>query len=339
MRAPGSATRVERRSTPPRLARAARRSRSSSATSRATPRPASGWIPRRSGSSSPATSTKRAPRSSGTARASRSSSATPSWRSSESRRSTRTTPCAPPARRSSCRHAVSALGLQARIGINTGEVVSGSGDALVTGDAVNVAARLEQAAEPGVILIGDVTHRLLSDAVTSELAGPVTAKGKAEPLDAWRLRRRTRRRRGGHAEAGLADRRPRARAGASAAGLRPRAATSGHATCSRFSALPASGSRGCVAELVGELEADSARRQRDAASRTARGSPSGRSSKCWTSSATERRNDVRSLLQRVPPRRRSCSSPPAGCSKPSHGSSRSSSSSTTCTGPSRPSST
>jgi class 3 adenylate cyclase/tetratricopeptide (TPR) repeat protein len=84
-------------------------------------------------------------------------------------------------------HAVSALGLQARIGINTGEVVSGSGDALVTGDAVNVAARLEQAAEPGVILIGDVTHRLLSDAVTSELAGPVTAKGKAEPLNAWRL--------------------------------------------------------------------------------------------------------------------------------------------------------
>ena len=83
--------------------------------------------------------------------------------------------------------AVSALGLQARIGINTGEVVSGSGDALVTGDAVNVAARLEQAAEPGVILIGDVTHRLLSDAVTSELAGPVDAKGKAEPLAAWRL--------------------------------------------------------------------------------------------------------------------------------------------------------
>src|SRR6187551_64074 len=44
--------------------------------------------------------------------------------------------------------AVSALGLQARIGVNTGEVVAGAGDALVTGDAVNVAARLEQAAEP-----------------------------------------------------------------------------------------------------------------------------------------------------------------------------------------------
>jgi len=85
------------------------------------------------------------------------------------------------------REAVSALGLRARIGINTGEVVAGSGDALVTGDAVNVAARLEQAAEPGVILIGESTQRLLSGAVTSELAGPVEAKGKAEPLRAWRL--------------------------------------------------------------------------------------------------------------------------------------------------------
>jgi class 3 adenylate cyclase/tetratricopeptide (TPR) repeat protein len=85
------------------------------------------------------------------------------------------------------RDAVATLGLEARIGINTGEVVAGSGDALVTGDAVNTAARLEQAAEPGVILIGDATHRLLSDAVTSELADPVEAKGKAEPLRAWRL--------------------------------------------------------------------------------------------------------------------------------------------------------
>jgi class 3 adenylate cyclase/tetratricopeptide (TPR) repeat protein len=85
------------------------------------------------------------------------------------------------------RDAVSALGLEARIGVNTGEVVAGSGDALVTGDAVNVAARLEQAAEPGVILIGESTHRLLSVAVTSELGDPVDAKGKSEPLRAWRL--------------------------------------------------------------------------------------------------------------------------------------------------------
>src|SRR6266511_2891267 len=85
------------------------------------------------------------------------------------------------------RKAIEELGLEARIGINTGEVVAGSGDALVTGDSVNVAARLEQAAEPGVILIGELTQRLLSGAVTSELAGPVEAKGNAEPLRAWRL--------------------------------------------------------------------------------------------------------------------------------------------------------
>ncbi|MET0938251.1 MAG: adenylate/guanylate cyclase domain-containing protein, partial [Gaiellaceae bacterium] len=52
------------------------------------------------------------------------------------------------------RDAVAGLGFQARIGVNTGEVVAGGGDALVTGDAVNVAARLEQAAEPGEILLG-----------------------------------------------------------------------------------------------------------------------------------------------------------------------------------------
>ena len=49
------------------------------------------------------------------------------------------------------------VALAARIGVNTGEVVAGdpsAGQALVTGDAVNVAARLEQAASPGEVLIG-----------------------------------------------------------------------------------------------------------------------------------------------------------------------------------------
>src|SRR3954471_23606713 len=64
------------------------------------------------------------------------------------------------------RAAVPALGLQARIGVNTGEVVAGEGDSLVTGDAVNVAARLEQATEPGDVLIGAETRRLVRDAVT-----------------------------------------------------------------------------------------------------------------------------------------------------------------------------
>ena len=84
------------------------------------------------------------------------------------------------------RSAVLELGLQARIGVNTGEVVAAEGESLVTGDAVNVAARLEQAAEPGEVLIGDGTRRLVRDAVEVE-ATVVIAKGKAEPLQAWRL--------------------------------------------------------------------------------------------------------------------------------------------------------
>jgi class 3 adenylate cyclase len=63
------------------------------------------------------------------------------------------------------RAAVPTLGLQARIGVNTGAVVGRAGDALVTGEAVNVAARLEQNAEAGEVLIGDETWRLVRDAV------------------------------------------------------------------------------------------------------------------------------------------------------------------------------
>jgi len=84
------------------------------------------------------------------------------------------------------RAAVGGLGLQARIGVNTGEVVTGEGDTLVTGDAVNVAARLEQAAEPGEVLIGEQTRRLVRDAAKVE-PSPVNAKGKSEPVDAFRL--------------------------------------------------------------------------------------------------------------------------------------------------------
>ncbi|MGH2392911.1 MAG: ATP-binding protein, partial [Candidatus Limnocylindria bacterium] len=77
-----------------------------------------------------------------------------------------------------------------RMGINTGEVVAGDttgGQRIVTGDAVNVAARLEGAAAPGEILIGADTHALVRDSVTSEPVAPLTLKGKAEPVRAWRL--------------------------------------------------------------------------------------------------------------------------------------------------------
>ena len=83
-----------------------------------------------------------------------------------------------------------------RIGINTGEVVTGEvgsramfagGDAVVLGDAMNVAARLEQAAAPGEVLIGAPTWRLVRAAADVEPHEPVHAKGKSEPLAAYRL--------------------------------------------------------------------------------------------------------------------------------------------------------
>ena len=77
--------------------------------------------------------------------------------------------------------------LALRIGVNTGEVVTGTEERLATGDAVNVAARLEQAAQPDDILIGSETLQHLVDAVTVELVERLELKGKAEPLDAYRL--------------------------------------------------------------------------------------------------------------------------------------------------------
>ena len=85
------------------------------------------------------------------------------------------------------RGAVAALELEVRIGINTGEVVAGEGETLVTGDAVNVAARLEQAAASGDILLGDATEALVRGAVRAESVEPLELKGKSEPVPAYRL--------------------------------------------------------------------------------------------------------------------------------------------------------
>ncbi len=85
------------------------------------------------------------------------------------------------------RDALPELGLQARIGVNTGEVVTGTEERLATGDAVNVAARLEQAAQPGEVLIGADTLQLVQGAVEVEPVEPLVLKGKAEPVPAWRL--------------------------------------------------------------------------------------------------------------------------------------------------------
>jgi len=80
--------------------------------------------------------------------------------------------------------------LTVRTGVNTGEVVAGdptAGQRLVTGDAVNVAARLEQAAGAQEVLLGDITYRLVRDFVDVEEVEPLELKGKSEPVPAYRL--------------------------------------------------------------------------------------------------------------------------------------------------------
>ena len=84
----------------------------------------------------------------------------------------------------------SGVSLHTRIGVHTGEVVTGDPEAeaiSITGGPVNLAARLEQVAEPGEIVIGADTYRLVQDAVAAEEMIPVALKGFAEPVDAFRL--------------------------------------------------------------------------------------------------------------------------------------------------------
>src|ERR1700681_1108787 len=85
------------------------------------------------------------------------------------------------------RDALPELGLEGRIGVMTGEVVTGTEERLATGDAVNVAARLEQAAQPGEVLIGQQTRSLARGAIEVEPVGPLVVKGKVGALTAYRL--------------------------------------------------------------------------------------------------------------------------------------------------------
>ena len=83
------------------------------------------------------------------------------------------------------------ISLAARMGVNTGEVVAtadpNADQRLADGDAVNVAARLEQASPAMEVLIGDLTYQLVRDHVEVEAVEPLTLKGKAEPVPAYRL--------------------------------------------------------------------------------------------------------------------------------------------------------
>jgi class 3 adenylate cyclase/tetratricopeptide (TPR) repeat protein len=79
------------------------------------------------------------------------------------------------------------LGVEGRIGITTGEVVTGTEERLATGDAVNVASRFQNAAEPGEILVGEATVELTRGALDVEPLEPLELKGKAKPVAAFRL--------------------------------------------------------------------------------------------------------------------------------------------------------
>jgi class 3 adenylate cyclase len=79
------------------------------------------------------------------------------------------------------------LGLEARVGVEAGEVVVDEADStFATGEAVNVAARLQQAAGPGEILIGESAHRLTAATIESESVGPLELRGFRQPIPAYR---------------------------------------------------------------------------------------------------------------------------------------------------------
>ena len=85
---------------------------------------------------------------------------------------------------------VEELQLSVRIGVESGEIVIDESDStFATGEAVNLAARLQQAAQPGEILLGSAARRLAASAVEVDDAGPLEVKGRREPLWTWRALR------------------------------------------------------------------------------------------------------------------------------------------------------
>jgi tetratricopeptide (TPR) repeat protein len=82
--------------------------------------------------------------------------------------------------------------LTLRIGVETGEVLvdqaraAGERDRIVTGDAVNTAARLQQSAAPGAVVVGPATYAATREVVEYEELDPIALKGKALPVAAWR---------------------------------------------------------------------------------------------------------------------------------------------------------
>src|SRR5205823_6163942 len=84
--------------------------------------------------------------------------------------------------------AVEDLGVVVRIGVEAGEVVADDSDStFATGEAVNIAARLQQTAKPGQILIGPGAYRLTVGRAVTEDVGPLELRGRDKPLWVWRV--------------------------------------------------------------------------------------------------------------------------------------------------------
>ena len=163
--------------------------------------------------------------------------------------------------------ASSGVALGVRIGVETGEVVAGVGrpeTTLVTGDAVNVAARLEQAAGAGEVLLGPGTLELVRQAVVVESLEPLALKGKTEPVRAFRLTSVTAGVAGRDAPRRRADGRSRARARRPPRGVRSGRRRIGPPSCSRCSARPASARAASSREFAGGRR----RRRRSVVSRS-----------------------------------------------------------------------
>jgi hypothetical protein len=83
----------------------------------------------------------------------------------------------------------STAGLQLRAGVLSGEAavtIGADGQGMVAGDLVNTAARLQSVAEPGTVLVGEVTMRTASGAIAFDPVGEQALKGKTAPVPAWR---------------------------------------------------------------------------------------------------------------------------------------------------------
>ena len=167
------------------------------------------------------------------------------------------------------------LGIEGRIGVCTGEVVTGTEERLATGDAVNVAARLQQAAQPGETLLDETTLRLARDAVEAEPVEPLSLKGKARARPRLAARRRVDRRANGASTRSSSGRERELEALARGVGARAQRAElrAGHGRRRRR----ASESR---ASWRSSSPPPTRRSSAAAASRTGRGSPTGRWSRC-----------------------------------------------------------